>query len=55
MRRLAAFLEFCAIIGSDTVDNDDADVETLDCYWNLVLQNVFLGFKVVDASALNAS
>ena len=55
MCRLAAFFEFCAIVGSDTVDYDDSDVEPLDCYRDLVLQNVFLGFEVVDVSALNAS
>ena len=55
MCRLAAFFEFCAIVGSDTVDYDDSDVEPLDCYRDLVLQNVFLGFEVVDASALYAS
>ena len=53
--RLAAFFEFCAIVGSDTVDYDDADIEALDCYWHLVLQDVFLGLEVMDASALNAS
>lgn len=55
MCRLAAFFELCAIVGSDTVDYDDSDVEPLDCYRDLVLQNVFLGFEVVDASALYAS
>lgn len=53
--RLAAFLEFCTIIGSDTVNDDDADIETLDCHWNLVFENMLLGFEVVDASALYAS
>lgn len=55
MCRLAAFLKFCAIVGSDTVNDDDADIETLDCHRNLVLENMLLGFEVVDASALYAS
>ena len=55
MSRLAAFFEFCAIIGSDTVDYNDADIVPLDCHGHLVLQDVFLGLKIVDASALNAS
>jgi hypothetical protein len=53
--RLAALFEFRAIIGRDTVDYDDADIEALYGHWNLVLQDVFLGFEVVDVSALNAS
>lgn len=55
MCRLAALFEFCTIIGSDTVDYDDADIKSFDCHWNLVLQDVFLGFQVVDVSVLNAS
>ena len=53
--RLAAFFEFCAIIGRDTVNDDDADIESFDCHRDLVLQDMFLGFKVVDTSALYAS
>lgn len=55
MCRLAALFEFRAIIGRDTVDYDDADIVPLDCHGYLVLQNMFLGFEVVDVSALNAS
>ena len=55
MCRLAALFEFRAIIGRDTVDYNDADIVTLDCHGHLVLQNVFLGFEVVDVSTLNAS
>ena len=53
--RLAAFLEFCAIIGSNAVDDDDADIEAFDCHRDLILQNVLLGFKIVNVSTLNPS
>jgi hypothetical protein len=55
MCRLAAFFEFRAIIGSDAVDYNEADIKALDRYWDLVLQNMFLGFEVVDARALKTS
>ena len=35
--RLAALFEFCAVVGSDAVYYDDADIESLNCYGDLVL------------------
>jgi hypothetical protein len=54
VRRLASFLELCAVVCCDAVDYDDANIVSLDQHWDLILQNVFLRFKVVNTSALNA-
>lgn len=55
VRRSTTLLELCAIVCCDAINHDKSDVESLDCHWDLILQDVFLCFKVMDMSTLDPS
>ena len=58
-KRLGAFpglapVELGAEVSRDAVDYEKADVLLLDCDGDLVAEDVFLSFDIVDVCALNA-